>query len=312
MNITILGSGAFGLALAKSFLINNHITIWSKFEKEVNSLKEKYKEYTFTSNIENALSTSDIIVIAIPIEYINTTLIEIKPYYKKGFILIASKGIETKTHQFAYEIIEKTFPNTPYGILSGGTFAKDIMEENIMGITLSTNFKNVEIIAKKVLNHHILKVELSKDNIGVSICGAIKNTMAIAFGILDGANYKESTKFMYLTEAILEIKRIISLLGGNENTILSYAGIDDIMMTCTSSKSRNYTFGNMIGRNKSKKEIEDYKNNTTIEGLGTTKAIYHLLKERKINSSLINIIYKILYENENKELLINYLKTIEK
>ena len=74
MNITILGSGAFGLALAKSFLINNHITIWSKFEKEVNSLKEKYKEYTFTSNIENALSTSDIIVIAIPIEDIGIAL----------------------------------------------------------------------------------------------------------------------------------------------------------------------------------------------------------------------------------------------
>ena len=312
MNITILGSGAFGLALAKSFLINNHITIWSKFEKEVNNLKELYKEYTITSNIENALSTPDIIVIAIPIEYINNTLIEIKPYYKKGIILIASKGIETRTHQFAYEMIEKNFPTTPYGILSGGTFAKDLIEENIMGITLSTKFNNVELITKKALNNHILKIELYKDIIGVSICGAIKNTMAIAFGILDGANYKESTKFMFLTEAILEIKRLIPPLGGNENTILSYAGIDDIMMTCTSSKSRNFTFGNMIGQNKTKEEIEIYKNNTTIEGLGTTKAIYHLLKDKKINSPLITIIYKILYENENKETLIDYLKTIKK
>ena len=313
MNITILGSGAFGLALAKSFSkTNNKITIWSKFKSEINNLKASYKEYTLTTNTEEALSNPEIIIIAIPIEFIEETLIEIKSYYKKGIFLIASKGIETKHHQFAFQILTKTFPTIPYGILSGGTFAKDIMKDAIMGITLSTKYQIVNTKTTKALKNSTLILETSKDIIGVSICGAIKNIIAIAFGILEGSNYTESTKFLFLTEAILETKKIIKQLNGKETTILSYAGLDDIMMTSTSQESRNYTFGNLIGQNQKKEIIEKYKNNTTIEGLGTTKAIYQLLKEKNINSQLINTIYKILYENTNKETLITYLQSIKK
>ena len=313
MNITILGSGAFGLALAKNFQINkNNITIWSKFKEEIEKLKEKHREFKLTDNIKEALNNPDIIIIAIPIEFIHTTLTEIKNYYQKGIILIASKGIETKNHKFAYQIIEQIFPNIPYGVLSGGTFAKDMMASSIMGITLSTSNQNVKKITKKALNNSNLKLELSEDIIGTSICGAVKNIIAIAFGILDGSDYPESTRFMFLTEAILEIKKIIHQLNGDENTILTYAGLDDIMMTSTSSKSRNYTYGYMIGQNKKREEIDTYKNKTTIEGLGTTKAIYYLLKEKNITSKLINTMYEILYKNKKKELLISYLKAIQK
>ena len=313
MNITILGSGAFGLALAKNFQINkNNITIWSKFKEEIEKLKEKHREFKLTDNIKEALNNPDIINIAIPIEFIHTTLTEIKNYYQKGIILIASKGIETKNHKFAYQIIEQIFPNIPYGVLSGGTFAKDMMASSIMGITLSTSNQNVKKITKKALNNSNLKLELSEDIIGTSICGAVKNIIAIAFGILDGSDYPESTRFMFLTEAILEIKKIIHQLNGDENTILTYAGLDDIMMTSTSSKSRNYTYGYMIGQNKKREEIDTYKNKTTIEGLGTTKAIYYLLKEKNITSKLINTMYEILYKNKKKELLISYLKAIQK
>ncbi len=313
MNITILGSGAFGLALAKNFQINkNNITIWSKFKEEIEKLKEKHREFKLTDNIKEALNNPDIIIIAIPIEFIHTTLTEIKNYYQKGIILIASKGIETKNHKFAYQIIEQIFPNIPYGVLSGGTFAKDMMASSIMGITLSTSNQNVKKITKKALNNSNLKLELSEDIIGTSICGAVKNIIAIAFGILDGSDYPESTRFMFLTEAILEIKKIIHQLNGDENTILTYAGLDDIMMTSTSSKSRNYTYGYMIGQNKKREEIDTYKNKTTIEGLGTTKAIYYLLKEKNITSNLINTMYEILYKNKKKELLISYLKAIQK
>lgn len=313
MNITILGSGAFGLALAHSLLINkNNITIWSKFEEETSKLKNIYTKFKFTNNLQETITTADIIIIAIPIEFIQNTLIELKQYNYKGIILIASKGIETKQNKFAYEILESILPNNQYGILSGGTFAKDMQENSIMGITLATTSPNVIELSKKALKNNILKLEISNDIIGVSICGAIKNVMAIGFGILDGANYPESSKFLFLTEAILEIKNIIKHLKGNEKTILSYAGIDDIMMTCTSSKSRNYTLGFMIGINEEKNKIEEYKSNTTIEGLKTTKAFYTLIKEKSIYSPIVTAIYNILYQEKDKKELINYLKKLEK
>ena len=135
--------------------------------------------------------------------------------------------------------------------------------------------------------------------------------MAIGFGILDGANYPESSKFLFLTEAIYEIRNIINNLGGMDETIFSYAGIDDIMMTCTSSKSRNYTLGKMIGSNASKLVINNYKENTTIEGLGSCMAIYNLLKEKEIHAPIIRIIYEILYDNRDYIEIIKYLEKKE-
>ena len=310
MNITILGSGTFGIALANCFS-NNNITIWSKFQEEINNLKNKYKNFTFTTNIKESIEKSNIIIIAIPIEFIQETIKNIKPYYKNQIILIASKGIETKTSKFAYQMLEETLPNIPYGILSGGTFAKDMMENKIMGITLATTSKEV-ITLKKHLNNNNLKIEITNDIIGTSICGAIKNIIAIGFGILDGANYPESSKFLYLTESIIEIKNLIKKLGGNSNTIFTYAGLDDIMMTSTSQKSRNYTLGTMIGKELSQEKIEEYKQNTTIEGLKTTLATTKLLKEKNIKSPIINTIYKILYNKKSPQELIIYLKNMPK
>ena len=91
---------------------------------------------------------------------------------------------------------------------------------------------------------------------------------------------------------------------------MTYAGIDDIMMTCTSQKSRNYTLGRLLGENKPSKDIEEYKNNTTIEGLGTSLSIYKLTKEKNINLPITNIIYNILYKNQNFNTLIEYLKNL--
>ena len=92
---------------------------------------------------------------------------------------------------------------------------------------------------------------------------------------------------------------------------MSYAGIDDISMTCTSTKSRNYSFGKLIGQKKAKKEIDNFKKNNTIEGLGTAKAIYNLCKRKKIELNICNIIYNILYKNDNYNNIIKYLEKKE-
>lgn len=313
MNVTILGSGAFGLALGKSFYSSkNKVTIWSKFKSEVNHLKGQYFDFSFTDNMSEAVRNADIIVIAVPIEFVSETLQSLKQVYQQGVLLVASKGIQITTSLFAYQMVDEIFPDISYGVLSGGTFAKDMMLGKVMGITLATTDLDVANVVKNSLSHSLLKVEKSLDIIGVSVCGAIKNVMAIGFGILDGADYPPSTKFLYLTEAILEIKQIILQLGGCEDTILSYAGIDDIMMTCTSSDSRNYTLGKMIGQNLSQKEIDDYKNQTTIEGLGTCKALFFLLKKKKLESHFIQIIYQILYDKLNYHYLVSYLENIKK
>jgi len=310
MKITILGCGAYGQAIATNLLENNiNITMWNKFQTEIDEIKNNYKDINFTTNLETSIKNTDLIIIAIPVNFIESTILKLKTYYQNQDILIASKGIDTKNNKFAYEIVKDILNINNIGVISGGSFAIDMQNKKLLGLTLSTTTPSIEAKVKQSLETNYTKIQYTNDIIGVSICGSIKNVMAIGYGILDGAKYPESSKFLFLTEAIYEITNLIKELNGNEATIMSYAGIDDIMMTCTSSKSRNYSLGQLIGSNKSIKEIENYKNNTTIEGLGTSLSIHNLSKQKNINLPIANIIYNILYNNENYNTLIKYLQT---
>ena len=306
MNITILGSGVFGIALGHSFFIGgHHVTVWSKFEKEVLSLKDKYLDFRFTSSMKDALQDSQVIVMAVPIEFVNDTFICMKEYYQDQVILIASKGIASSSSLFAYQMLESVIPNASYGVISGGTFAKDMMMDMIMGLTLATKSNLVKKIALDCFNNHpFLKLDTTDDIRGVSLCGAVKNVMSIGLGILAGMEYSDSSKFLFLTHVIREIKDLIIYFDGDENTIFKYAGIDDIMMTCTSFESRNYTFGTMIGKNVSDDVLEEYKSHTTIEGFVTTDAIYRLLDDDIKKFPIIYTIYKILYKGQDSDSLI--------
>lgn len=309
MNVTILGCGVYGRALSTSFLENDvNLMMWSKFDKEVNELKEDYSNVLFTTDLDLAIKDADLIVIAIPVAFLEETMQSLKNCYSGQDILIASKGIDVETQLFAYEIVEKYLEGAHIGVISGGTFAVDMNNKKIMGLTLGTKSDIIKEKVQKSLENSFLKIQYTDDLIGVSVCGAIKNVMAIGFGMLDGALYPESSRFLFLTEAIYEIKLLIEKLDGDPNTIMSYAGIDDIMMTCTSSKSRNYSFGSLIGKGSSLKEIEEYKKNTTIEGLGTSATIYRLCLGKNINLPIACAIYQILYENAPFEIMIDCLK----
>lgn len=309
MNVTILGCGAYGMAIALTLKTNNiNVFMWNKFQQEIDIQKDNYPNINFSTNIEESTINSDLIIIAIPVNFIHSTLLELKKSYKGQDILIASKGIDTNNNKFALDIVKDTLNIDNIGVISGGSFAVDMQEQKLLGLTLGTTTPSITNKVKLCLENNYIKIQYTSDLIGVSICGAIKNVMAIGFGILDGASYPESSRFLFLTEAIYEIHHLIKELNGNSSTIMSYAGIDDIMMTCTSSKSRNYTLGKMIGENKSTQEINNYKNTTTIEGLSTSKAIYHLAKEKNINLPITTIIYNILYQNEDYTSLIKYLE----
>lgn len=312
MNITILGCGAYGTALAHMFKENNcNIKMWNKFEDVFPNLKKELPNIEFTTDMKESLENTELIVIAIPIAFLDDVAIELSKFYKNQDILIASKGININDGLFANQIIEKHIKINNIGAISGGTFAIDMKSKKVMGLTLGTTSQSLITKVKNALENKYLKIQYTSDLIGVEICGAIKNVMAIGFGILDGANYPESSRFLFLTEAIYEINKLIKELNGKNNTIMSYAGIDDIMMTCTSSKSRNYTLGKLLGENKDQDTIEEYKKNTTVEGLGTALAIHNLCEKINLKLNICNIIYNILYNNENSITLIKYLEEKE-
>lgn len=322
MNITILGSGAYGIALSSMFLENNcNITIWTKSNEELEMLiKERcnkkvlpdYKisdKIVFTTDLEKSITNANVIVIAIPVKYVTNTVLELKKYYKKNqHICVASKGIEQGSCLFIPSIIKKHIKTKKICVISGGTFAVDMIKKVPLGLSLASKNKSTIDIMKKTLQNDYLKLIPTNDIFGVEMYGAIKNVIAIASGIIDGMNFPESTKSMFITKALNDVVELIYDMGGNKKTILTYAGIGDLLLTCNSIKSRNYSFGRMIGEKVDNNIIEDYKSNTTIEGLYTLKSLYDLIHSKKKKMPIINIIYDIVYKGKNPSLLEEYLK----
>ena len=319
MKISILGTGAFGLALASIFAENNNeVTVWSRFEEEVNYLKnyntnEKIKNIkldtniNYSSNLKETVEDSEIVVIAIPAQFVDNLVKQLKNIIKKQYILIASKGIENDTFSFLEEVVRRQINTRKIAVISGPTFAVDIAKKYPVGFSLaSRSWTTREIIKKTLVNYHV-KVRPSRDVVGVEVCGAIKNVISIASGMIEGMNYPESTKAMFITESLHDLKNLIKALGGNKKTILTFAGFGDLLMTATSTKSRNFTFGKMLGENKSKEEIEKYRKETTIEGLYTLESIYKLIKKKKVYMPIIDLIKDIVDGKKEAKCLIDLL-----
>ncbi len=324
MNIGIIGTGAYGLALAIQFNENrkNTVRAWTKFESEKDEIVtygENRKvlpgvkipnDIEISTNLEYVIKNSDIIVIAVPAAFVGDVSSEIKKYYRRNqqFVL-ASKGIERGTCQFVDEIFRKHIKTKNYCVISGPSFAVDIVTDCPIGLTIASERKKTIKIVRRALENETIRLRESNDIIGVEICGSIKNVIAIAAGILDGMGYPESTQAMFITESLNDIKELISKLGGNKDTILTYAGFGDLLLTATSKKSRNYTYGMMIGKKLPQEEIDDYVRTTTIEGLYTIQSIYKLLKHKKVRMPIINLIYDVINEKKSVSALPKFLIT---
>ena len=320
MKIAILGTGAYGLSLALMANENNNdIVMWTKFEEEKKILIENNgnpkllpnvkmpSNITYTTNMEECVKDSDIIMIMVPAGFVDDVSKELKKYYKNQYICIGSKGIEQDSCLFVADVVTKNIKTEKLAVISGPSFAIDIANYVPIGLSVASGDKQTRDVIKRALENKYLKIRPSDDILGVEICGSIKNIIAIACGIIDGMDLPESTKAMLITESMHDIKELIHSLGGNKKTIMSFAGIGDLILTCTSIKSRNFSFGRLIGLNTPKEEVDEYIKNTTIEGLYTLKSIYKLLKDKEVDMPIIDIMYKIIVEKEDVTLLTNFL-----
>ncbi len=315
MKVGVLGAGAFGLALSH-ILVKNKVTVemWTHNEEEVKVLDKKRiskkldgykipKEIKFSTNLEETVNGKDLIVMAIPAFAFEDVTKQLSKYIKKNQpVLIATKGIQQNTCLFLNDVFAKYLKNS-VAVISGPTFAVDMIKDAPIGFSMATKSHKTEMVIRKCFENSTTKFRRTRDITGIEICGSIKNVMAIASGMLEGMGVTDSTRALFLTESMNDIKELIDALGGKKKSILSFAGFGDILMTCTSKNSRNFSFGYLIGSGASKKEIDKYLENTTVEGMYTLKSIHKLVRRKKVKMPIINLIHDIiliLFEGNNE------------
>ena len=320
MKIGIFGTGAYGLALSSILSYNKHeITMWTRFEDEKKLLEDKKenkkllpgyildKSINITTNVEECIKDKDLLIIAIPAAFVDSLCKEMVPYIKDNHIVIATKGIEQGTGLFINEIVAKNLKTKNIAAISGPTFAIDIVSKMPIGLTVGSKSNETITLTKQAFQNNYVKLRETDDIIGVEVCGSIKNVIALAAGILGGLGANDSTKAMLITEALHDMEAILDAFKCDRRTVLSYAGIGDLLLTCTSVKSRNFSFGYLLGSKPSNKEIDDYIDNITVEGYYTLESIYRLLKDKEVSIPIIDLIYEIAVNRKNPELLLAFL-----
>lgn len=317
--IAVIGTGAYGISLATIFNENGCLVkMWTKFEEECSELTNKRSNEKvlpgfkisdsihITTDIKECVIDADLVVIAVPAGFVDDISLLLKDLIKNQVICIASKGIERDTCLFVNDVFTKHIKTNDIAVISGPSFAIDILSKMPIGLTLATTSTKAEKLIKDTLQNSHIKLRTTNDIYGTEICGSIKNVIAIASGILDGLGANESTKAMFITESLHDIRELIRNLGGDGNTILSFAGFGDLLLTCTSTKSRNFSFGRILATG-TKKEIEEYKNTHTIEGLYTLQSIYTLINKKNVDMPIIDLIYDIIFKDTKTKELFTFL-----
>ena len=251
-----------------------------------------------TVDLNKAVQFSDIYLMALPTKAIREVSKDIDKLLtsKKTFIHVA-KGIENDT--LAYLKIEDSISsehNGGIGVLSGPSHAEEVVIKQPTTVAASSKDNNVSKLIQDLFMNDYLRVYTNNDLVGVELGGALKNIIAIASGIVAGMGYGDNAKAALMTRGLAEISRLGEKLGADPMTFLGLGGIGDLIVTCTSTHSRNYTLGFKLGQGKTAEEaLKEMK--MVVEGIYTTKSVYHLAQQEGVEMPITNALYEVLFED---------------
>ena len=312
--ITVFGTGSFGTALANVLAENGHsVLMWGKNENTVDEINQSHQNKRYlkdvtlietikaTSQLEQAVNFSDIFLIALPTKAIRNVVTEIDQHIKtkKTFIHVA-KGIENETFKRVSEMIEDSVSKNHkngVGVLSGPSHAEEVVIKQPTTVAASSKDEHISKLIQDLFMNDYLRVYTNNDLIGVELGGALKNIIAVASGIVAGMGYGDNAKAALMTRGLAEISRLGEKLGADPMTFLGLGGIGDLIVTCTSTHSRNYTLGYKLGKGKTTEEALN-EMNMVVEGIYTTNSVYHLAKAQNVDMPITNALYKVLFEDK--------------
>ncbi len=316
MNISVIGAGSWGTALATVVAKKgNSVKLYGRDKKqvlEINSkhINQKYlggislpKNIEASDDLAYVLGGVEIVLFAVSSQALRNVLD--KSYQlipEQAIVVNVAKGIENTSLLRLSELINEYIDNEVV-VLSGPSHAEEVVKG--MPTTLVAASKNLEVarIIQDVFSSSYLRIYTNDDVVGVELGGALKNIIALAAGISDGMGFGDNAKAALMTRGIKEIARLGRKLGAKDETFAGLSGIGDLIVTCTSMHSRNRRCGILIGEGKSLEEAEQ-EISMVVEGLYTIRGAYELAKKHNVDMPIVNALYQVLYDGvDAKEVL---------
>ena len=310
LKIAVLGGGSFGTAMANLSSKNGcEVTLWVRDKRSVKSMQKTHinKKYLpdhklderlqFTHDLQAAVKGKDLIFVAVPSSAFRETLQKIAPFISAQAIVSLTKGMEKDTFALMSDVIADELPNVAFGVMSGPNLAKEIMNNMPSATVIASQSAALRLAVQKALHSAFFRVFASDDLIGVELGGALKNIYAIAMGMAAAYDIGENTKAMILTRALAEMSRFGVKAGANPLTFLGLSGVGDLYATCSSTLSRNYQIGNMLGRGMSLDQAIK-KLGQTAEGINTIQQVNEKAMKAGIYMPITHALHDIIYEDK--------------
>jgi len=310
LKIAVLGGGSFGTAMANLSSKNGcDVTLWVRDKRSVKAMQKTHinKKYLpdhklderlqFTHDLQAAVKGKDLIFVAVPSAAFRETLQKIAPFISAQAIVSLTKGMEKDTFALMSDVIADELPNVAFGVMSGPNLAKEIMNNMPSATVIASQSAALRLAVQTALHSAFFRVFASDDLIGVELGGALKNIYAIAMGMAAAYDIGENTKAMILTRALAEMSRFGVQAGANPLTFLGLSGVGDLYATCSSTLSRNYQIGNMLGRGMSLDQAIK-KLGQTAEGINTIQQVNEKAMKEGIYMPITHALHDIIYEDK--------------
>ena len=326
MKISVLGSGSWGCALAQILVRNGHdVVVWGIDETEVNDINQNHQNSRYFKDVKlderlkartdmSLIAGSEALLLAVPSMAIDSVMENAEKYCTEPFYVInVAKGFHPVTHERMSEVIKKAVSKDKLKdvvSLIGPSHA----EEVVIGLMTCVNAVCENDASAKVIqetfSNDAFRVYRNTDVIGAEIGVALKNVMAIASGILTGLGQGDNARAALMTRGLAEIARYGVAMGGKAETYLGLDGVGDLIVTCTSYHSRNFTAGLEIGKANSAEEF--LKNNKrTVEGVRCAKVVYEEALKHGISMPITDQVYKVLFEGKKPSIALSELMSRE-
>ncbi len=306
-NITILGSGGFGLALAMTCHSMGHtVTVWSKLPAELEEIRATGElagklpgvkipsEIALTEDI-SCVAGKDVVLVGIPTQFVRSVAREAQPHLEKNTVIVnTSKGLEEGTCKRMSQVLREECPENPIVILTGPSHAEELARGIPTTVAVTSEDVSYAEYIQDMFTCASLRLYVNSDVIGCEVGGAMKNIIALTAGISDGLGYGDNTKAALMTRGIHEITALGIAMGARTQTFAGLTGIGDLIVTCTSMHSRNRRAGILIGQGVAPEEAIHRVG--TVEGYYCCKVAYGLAKELHVNMPITEELYRLLFE----------------
>ncbi len=321
--VAVIGAGSWGTALAHHLGRQGaEVRLWV-YEPELLTILSQQREnsmflpgvkispnVSFFGELQEAARGAANVVMAVPSHVFRQVLSSLPPADPSARLIVgATKGIENDTLLTMEGVVREVLgPECPYAILSGPSFAAEVAQSQPTVVTAASRQRPVAKAIQRLFSSPTFRVYTTFDVTGVELGGALKNIMALGTGILEGLGLGANPRAALITRGLAEIIRLGTRLGANPMTLAGLAGLGDLVLTCTSTQSRNYRVGVQLGSGKNLTEILASMK-MVAEGVKTAAATHFLAQKLGVEMPIVEQVYRILYENQSPREAVRTLMT---